>query len=137
MQWTRDEHQQALLNSDISHQTIERRDSGQPVGDAILADRTSRHRSINLRRLTIVEKGRGYGCATLRQLKRQVFADWQANRFWLDVKLDNQRARYLYEQEGWVLEGILARLIGSAGRSPRSRCCQSWPRSIKPGWLVV
>ncbi len=106
-QWTRDEHQQALLNSDISHQIIESLASQQPVGYAILTGLTSPHRSINLRRLVITEKGQGYGRAALRRLQQQVFQDWQANRFWLDVKVDNQRARQLYRQEGWVEEGVL------------------------------
>ncbi|NJO21189.1 MAG: GNAT family N-acetyltransferase [Spirulinaceae cyanobacterium RM2_2_10] len=113
-QWTVDEHRLALLNSDISHQIVEPVSGSQSLGYVILTGLNNSARSINLRRLVIVAKGQGYGRATLRMLKRQVFWERQAHRFWLDVKVDNQRARQLYRQEGWVLEGVLreAHLIG-------------------------
>jgi len=102
--WSREQHVQSLVNPDIRHliaQTETR------VGYAILAGFRSPHRSIELRRLVITEKGRGYGKATVDLIKDLAFKTHGAHRLWLDVKDHNQRARGLYEAAGFVVEGTL------------------------------
>jgi len=102
--WSREQHVQSLVNPDFRHliaQTETR------VGYAILAGFRSPHRSIELRRLVITEKGRGYGKATVDLIKDLAFKTHGAHRLWLDVKDHNQRARGLYEAAGFVVEGTL------------------------------
>jgi len=102
--WSREQHVQSLVNPDIRHliaQTETR------VGYAILAGFRSPHGSIELRRLVITEKGRGYGKATVDLIKDLAFKTHGAHRLWLDVKDHNQRARGLYEAAGFVVEGTL------------------------------
>jgi diamine N-acetyltransferase len=62
---------------------------------------------IELKRMVVQEKGLGYGRAALRVVKKIVFDDLGAHRFWLDVKERNARAQGLYQSEGFVLEGRL------------------------------
>jgi RimJ/RimL family protein N-acetyltransferase len=106
-QWSDDRHQAAIDATDMAHLTIERLEDGERVGYAILEGLQDPNQAILLRRIVITEKGKGYGRATLRQLKTLVFETYHAHRFWLDVKGFNPRARRLYESEGFVEEGCL------------------------------
>ncbi|WP_146087144.1 GNAT family N-acetyltransferase [Chroococcidiopsis sp. TS-821] len=77
------------------------------VGYVILAGLENLHHSIELRRLVIQDKGEGYGTAALRLIKKLAFEELHAHRLWLDVKHFNYVARRLYENESFVVEGIL------------------------------
>jgi diamine N-acetyltransferase len=79
---------------------------GRPVGFALLRLHPE-DRAVELRRLAVTEKGRGYGRAALRAVARTAFEEHGAHRLWLDVKPHNERARALYRSEGFVEEGVL------------------------------
>jgi RimJ/RimL family protein N-acetyltransferase len=106
-QWSYEHHQAVIDADDTAHFILELTQGRQRVGYAILEGLQDTNGSILLRRIVVTEKGRGYGRAALRQLKRLVFEHYQAHRFWLDVKAYNPRARHLYDSEGFVLEGCL------------------------------
>jgi diamine N-acetyltransferase len=106
MPWTREQHGAALSDPDLMHRIVEDAD-GRTVGYVLLAGLASPHRSIELRRIVITEKGRGHGRAALRALQGLAFTELGAHRFWLDVKDHNTRARALYAEEGFVVEGCL------------------------------
>jgi diamine N-acetyltransferase len=102
--WSREQHVQSLRNPDFQHliaQTETR------VGYAIVAGLSNPNQSIELRRLVITEKGRGYGKAAIESIKDLAFETHGAHRLWLDVKVHNQRARGLYEAAGFVAEGTI------------------------------
>jgi RimJ/RimL family protein N-acetyltransferase len=61
----------------------------------------------HLKRIAVAEPGRGAGARLLRAVVDEVFADPGANRFDLDVFLDNERARRAYEKAGFREEGVL------------------------------
>ncbi|MGC1308388.1 MAG: GNAT family protein [Phormidesmis sp.] len=103
-QWPAAQHEAALAAADIAHLIARHH---QPIGYVILTGLTSAERTVNLRRIVAVEKGQGYGRAILRQAKAYAFETAGAHRFWLDVIVSNERARSLYESEGFVLEGTL------------------------------
>lgn len=105
--WSEDQHQAAINSADKAHFVIVRLADKVRVGYAILEGLTDANHSILLRRIVVTQTGQGYGRAALRQLKQVVFETYHAHRFWLDVKEFNPRARYLYESEGFVLEGCL------------------------------
>lgn len=65
------------------------------------------HRSIELRRFAVADVGKGHGGRFLPSVIREVFAAYQAQRFWLDVFPENDRARSLYRHAGFVEEGTL------------------------------
>jgi len=104
--WTQQQHEQALIDRDLLTQVIEG-PNHEPVGYVMVAGLESPHRSVELRRLVITEKGKGYGRQVLRLVKRFIFEEQRAHRLWLDVKDHNLRAKHLYESEGFVVEGTL------------------------------
>ena len=105
--WQRDQHVAALSDPDLAHLIVETTADTQQVGFVILAGLRNPNRSIEFRRIVIVRKRRGYGRAAVRLVKDFVFITAGAHRLWLDVKEHNQRARRLYEAEGFVVEGVL------------------------------
>ena len=88
---------------------------GQHVGFALLRLHPE-DRAVELRRLAVTEKRRGYGRAVLRLTMVQVFADHSAHRLWLDVKPHNERALALYRSAGFVEEGLLRDALFHDGR---------------------
>ncbi|MES1025372.1 GNAT family protein [Gloeocapsa sp. BRSZ] len=106
-QWTSQQHADALCDRDLSHLIIECITPKLTVGYIILAGLENPHHSIELRRLVIQDKGKGYGTAALRLIKNLAFEQLHAHRLWLDVKDFNSVARRLYEKEGFIIEGIL------------------------------
>jgi RimJ/RimL family protein N-acetyltransferase len=102
--WPEERHRAALDDPDLFHAILQGKDR---EGFLIVLGLTSRHRSVEFRRLVVQRKGRGIGRAALRLLKRMAFREWQAHRLWLDVKTHNERARALYLSEGFREEGLL------------------------------
>lgn len=111
--WDSEMHQKSLVNPDILHFIIENSDNGRYLGYGIIAGLENPHKSIELQRIVIVEKGRGYGRQSLRVLKKWVFETLKAHRLWLDVKEFNYRAQHLYESEGFLIEGKLRECLKS------------------------
>ena len=107
--WTREQHELALANKDMGHWLIERQ--GERIGYIILAGLAQEHQSIELRRIVVTDKDKGYGREALRLIKKRVFGEWGAHRLWLDVKEHNARARHLYESEGFIVEGVLRECV--------------------------
>jgi RimJ/RimL family protein N-acetyltransferase len=109
--WDRTQHEGAVRFPDFRHFIVEAAPgaggSGARDGFVILQGCRNPHRSIELKRLVLQVKGRGLGRQCVRLLKRMAFREFRAHRFWLDVKLLNQRALALYAGEGFVEEGRL------------------------------
>ncbi|AFZ29271.1 GCN5-related N-acetyltransferase [Gloeocapsa sp. PCC 7428] len=115
-QWTPQQHADALRDRDLSHLIIECITPKRCVGYVILAGLENPHRSVELRRLVVKDKGKGYGTAALRLIKKLAFEQLHAHRLWLDVKDFNYVARRLYEKEGFVVEGILRECLKAGDR---------------------
>ncbi len=106
-QWTKQQHHDALSNNDIAHFIIEKITNNSLVGYAIVAGLSNTNQSIELKRIVITDKGKGYGRETLQLIKKLSFEELSAHRLWLDVKEHNLRAKKLYESEGFIIEGCL------------------------------
>lgn len=78
-----------------------------PMGYSVLAGIESPHRSLEIRRIVVVEKGQGYGREILQWVKAFAFEKLGHHRLWLDVLESNHRAKALYESEEFVAEGII------------------------------
>lgn len=98
-------HLYALEDSDRFHGIFEV--EGQSIGYIILAGLNDPNEAIEFRRVVITHKGRGLGRLAVRWAKAFAFETKTAHRLWLDVKTHNQRARHLYESEGFQVEGTL------------------------------
>jgi len=106
--WTRGEHAAALDHSDMRHFVIETVPDGRLVGYVILAGLGGARDGLELRRIVVTDKGCGYGREALRLIKTMAFRDLGAPRLWLDVRTNNPKAKRLYEEEGFVIEGTSA-----------------------------
>ena len=109
----RDEHLR-FMGDPLQRHLIAEAD-GRAVGFALLRLHPE-DRAVELRRIAVTEKGRGYGRATLELATRQAFEEHGAHRLWLDVKPYNERARTLYRSAGFVEEGLLRDALFDRGR---------------------
>ncbi|MDF2521526.1 MAG: family N-acetyltransferase [Clostridia bacterium] len=105
-QWSREQHVSALDDPDILHVIIAD-ESDKSVGYAIIAGVLSETRSIELKRIVIVDKGKGLGRKALQLFIKMAFEKLKAHRLWLDVRENNDRARQLYRSAGFVEEGLI------------------------------
>jgi RimJ/RimL family protein N-acetyltransferase len=107
-QWPAEKHLAALANPDVAHLVVETAGPDpRLVGYAIVNGLENRHRSQELMRFVITEKGQGFGKAALEEIKRLAFEEWRAHRLWLDVIDHNLRAQGLYTAVGFQREGVL------------------------------
>ena len=81
------------------------------MGYLILAGLENANLSIELRRIVVTDKSKGYGKEALRLIKKLAFEQLKAHRLWLDVKGHNLRAKHIYEFEGFVVEGVLRECV--------------------------
>jgi len=106
-QWTNEEHQIALDESDLLHLLVLNKQDNSPIGFVILTGLQNLNHRIELKRLVVTDKGRGFGKEILSLIKSLAFGQLGAHRLWLDVRSNNPRAKHVYEAEGFVVEGIL------------------------------
>ena len=100
--WPIEEHRAALADPAMAHWVLEDTERSANVGFVIL--RSVGSESVELKRIAISEKGRGYGKDAMRLVKEAAFGDLGANHLWLDVYDFNERAQAVYEAEGFVTE---------------------------------
>ena len=105
--WERVQHEGAVRFPDFRHFIVEAGDGYPSAGFVILQGCRNPNASVELKRIVLQPKGRGYGRACVRLLVQMAFRDLGAHRFWLDVRSANARALALYRSEGFVEEGRL------------------------------
>ena len=113
--WDRTQHEAAIRFPDFRHFIIEAGAGLDAAGFLILIGCRSQHHSLELKRMVVQRKGQGHGRGALRVAKKIAFDELGAHRFWLDVKKRNERARALYDSEGFVVEGLLRESVRVAG----------------------
>jgi len=113
--WERIQHEAAIRFPDFRHFIIEAGPDLERGGFLILIGCRNQHQSIELKRMVVQNKHRGFGRAALRVVKKIAFDDLGAHRFWLDIKKLNGRAKALYDSEGFVLEGELREAVKIPG----------------------
>ncbi|WP_019639237.1 GNAT family N-acetyltransferase [Paenibacillus fonticola] len=108
--WSKEQHAAVLSDSDKKHIVIEDEHMSW-VGYVILAGLDSPHHSVELVRIVISKKNKGYGREAIKAMLKYIIEDLQAHRIWLDVKEYNERAKQLYLSLGFKQEGILRECI--------------------------
>ena len=108
--WTAAQHLSAMSNPDTYH-LIVKDAAGSYVGYMIIQGITDRNNSVELMRIVITEKGRGYGNAVLTMVKKWCFEVYKAHRLWLDVREHNLRAQHVYQTQGFTREGMLRECV--------------------------
>lgn len=104
------QHIEAINNEAMLHLIIET-DDQTAVGYMILSGLNNVNGSVELVRIVIKVKKKGYGKESLSLIRDYVFDTLNAHRLWLDVKEHNYRARELYELLGFKKEGFLRECI--------------------------
>lgn len=102
--WSEAEHVNALVAPDCMY-LIGARDGKSPRGFAILRDIDQHYGNLCLKRVAVLDAGRGFGQAFLEAIMDWVFTQTETHRFWLDVIEQNVRARHVYAKLGFVEEG--------------------------------
>jgi len=106
-QYSKDKHIALLTDDDCLHLSIKHKDNNQLIGHMIIFGICNHNKVLEFRRITINEKGLGFGRDAIRLLKQLCFEKLRFHRLWFDVYDDNDRAIKLYESEGFVKEGTL------------------------------
>jgi RimJ/RimL family protein N-acetyltransferase len=112
-QYPKEKHLILLNDNDCLHLSIRQVNNNMLVGHTILFGAESKHKVLEFRRITINEKGLGFGREAVQLLKKLCFEKLGFHRLWFDVYDDNERAIKLYESEGFVKEALLRENIKS------------------------
>lgn len=102
--WDQWRHQAALR--DERHAYFVAMHAGTRAGFAILRDWASPEKVTLLKRIAVLEPGRGMRRALLGDVVERVFQETEAWRLWLGVFPENEAARRAYEAEGFKTEGV-------------------------------
>lgn len=102
---SKEEHIDLLKDDNVEHLLLS--ENNITIGFVILAGLKDKSKNIELRRIVIKDKGKGFGRKVIRKLKQYSFEKLNCHRFWLDVLETNKRARHLYQSEGFKEEGKL------------------------------
>ena len=118
--WTAEQHGLALASSTVQYLIVEA-PAGESAGFAILEGLDDLHQGVKLKRIALVDPGRGLGAAFLAAIQEWVFTRSDAERLWLDVFVSNERARRAYRSAGLSEDGLLrqAYLLPSGERVDR------------------
>jgi ribosomal protein S18 acetylase RimI-like enzyme len=80
-------------------------ETGTDRGFAILQNVKTETDAQFLRRLAVVDAGKGFGRPLLCAVVDWVFAHMDVDRFWFSVRNSNERARHVYRSLGFKEEG--------------------------------
>lgn len=105
--WTRKRHIEVMNSDNWLHLTVRDKEKNNIIGYILLDGLKSEDESIELTRIVISEKGKGYGRESIKLIKSLCFEQLRCHRLWLDVFDYNSRAISLYISEGFIQEGIL------------------------------
>lgn len=111
-QYTEQEHQETIDSEDRQHLKVID-NQGVIVGFIILRGLKLQEDNLELKRIVIHQKGKGYGKQTLKMLQELAFQKLNVHRLWLDVFDDNPRAIHVYKSVGFVEEGIKRECVRS------------------------
>lgn len=103
---TYDEHLNEIEDDNYLLLIIKTKNNNKPVG-FILNHLDFESNILELRRIGISEKAKGYGKESIKGLLRYAFNGIDINRVWLDVYTDHKVGIKLYESLGMKIDAIL------------------------------
>ncbi|NMH89540.1 GNAT family N-acetyltransferase [Flavivirga algicola] len=98
------QHKKVTTNQNEKHLSVFNKSDNALIGYVILAGILNKNRVIEFRRIALLKRGLGYGKPIVKLIKEICFKQYKANKVWLDVYTDNERAIRLYVKEGFVKE---------------------------------
>ena len=100
-------HKKYVDDDDILHLTVYHKKKKYLVGYIIIVGIKNPDHSLELRKILINEKGKGYGKACLKAVMKYCFDVLRFHRLWLDVYEGNERAKDIYLKMNFTIEGKL------------------------------
>ena len=94
---------QKLGDDDFLQTIIERKD-GTPIGFAIFRDMLMKEQQVQLKRIALIDKGKGYGKETLYLIQDFAFNILHTSRLYLSTRAANIRAQSIYKATGFTPE---------------------------------
>lgn len=107
MPYTHERHTLVLELADEMHLSVIEKETGLLAGFIILAGLQNPHHSLELRRIIIGQKGKGYGKQSINLVIDYCFSELKFHRLWLDAFVENNSAIKLYQSLGFKQEGVL------------------------------
>ena len=104
--WPEDQHLKTLADPGVAYIVAEDQ-PGEVAGFAILQGLLSEHRALEVKRIVIGAPNQGTGKRLLTEVAERAFGQYGAHRLYLDVFVNNERARHVYETFGFREEGIM------------------------------
>jgi diamine N-acetyltransferase len=104
--WPEEQHLIMLADPGLVYIVAEDQ-PGQIAGFAILQGLLSEHRALEVKRIVIGAPNQGTGKKLLTEVAERAFGQYGAHRLYLDVFVNNARARHVYETFGFREEGIM------------------------------
>lgn len=83
-------------------QVIIEREDGVPIGFIIFRDMLTKEKAVQLKRIALIDKGKGYGKEALRLAQKIAFEIWSTKCLYLGTKLENLRAQSIYKATGFI-----------------------------------
>ena len=83
-------------------QTIIEREDGTPIGFIIFCDMRAVKEQMQLKRIAIIDKGKGYGKEALLLAQRLAFEVFDTKNLYLGTKETNLRAQSIYKATGFI-----------------------------------
>jgi RimJ/RimL family protein N-acetyltransferase len=114
--YSKEKHLELLNSKDCLHLSIIELKDNSLSGHMIIFGIEGTNDVLELRRLTVSKKGKGFGREAIRLIKKFCFEELNLHRLWLDVYDDNSRAIGLYESEGFFMEGVIRECIKENNR---------------------
>ncbi len=90
-------------DEDFLQVMIERTD-GTPIGFIIFRDLLNKEEAVQLKRIAIIDKGKGYGKEALYLAQKMAFELFHTKRLYLMTKPDNLRAQSIYKATGFTAD---------------------------------
>lgn len=106
-----EEHLNLLNDPDCLHLTVKHIENNRLIGHIILNGVLNKNKSLEFRRIFIYENGKGFGREAIKLSKKICFDKLNFNRLWLDVHVDNVKAKKLYESEKFKREDSLREVL--------------------------
>jgi diamine N-acetyltransferase len=104
--WPEDQHLRMLADPGAAYIVAESQ-PGQIAGFAILQGLRSEHKAVEIKRLVVGVPNQGAGRRLLNEVVDRAFGEYGAHRLFLDVFVNNDRARHVYQTTGFREEGIM------------------------------
>lgn len=90
-------------DEDFLQVIIEKKD-GTPIGLIVFRDMLQKEEKVQLKRIAIIDKGKGYGKEALHLAQKMAFELFGTQRLYLTTKKENLRAQTIYKATGFVAD---------------------------------